>query len=512
MELIERGGVIERGSIPLTAEMVYGFVAGVLLSSFDNPQPIPSCHMEWWELICSKHKKVAIAAPRGHAKTTAITHSFVLAAMLFRFRDHCMIVSDTEDQACAFLSDIKMELEENQNLKALFGVERFVKDKETEVIVRLEDGHKFRIIARGSNQKLRGLKWRHKRPNLVIGDDLENDEMVMNQDRRTKFREWFYGALLPAGSDDCIFRIVGTILHLDAMLERLMPPLGSKLTKQEGLRSVSTNTEKVWKSFRYKAHNEDFSEILWPEKFSQKRLEDERRDYVEQGYPEGYAQEYLNYPIDDSTAYFKRDDFRHTFDIDELSIPLNYYSAVDFAISQRERADYTAIATVGVDSKNNIYVVDVRRGRWDAKEIIDEMIQVHHIYEPDLFTVEKGSIERALGPFLRDKMQETNTYLNLNLLNPGQDKQARARSIQARLRQGAVYFDPRMDWYDSFADEMRTFPRGAHDDMVDAFSWIGLTLDKQTESPTQMEWENEQWEESMGDFSFNAGRCVATGY
>jgi predicted phage terminase large subunit-like protein len=296
------------------------------------------------------------------------------------------------------------------------------------------------------------------------------------------------------------------------MLERLMPPLGDRTTRQEGLRSVSTRENKVWKSYRYKAHNEDFSEILWPEKFTQERLENERRDYVEQGYPEGYAQEYLNYPIDDSTAYFKLDDFRNTFDISELDVPLNYYSAIDLAISQRERADFTAIATVGVDSKNNIYVVDMRRGRWDAKEIIDNMLQVQRRYGPDLFTVEKGSIERAIGPFLRDTMQEQNVYLNLNLLNPGQDKQSRARSIQARLRQGAVYFDTSLSWYDAFMDEMRTFPRGAHDDMVDAFSWIGLTLDKQTEAPTQSEWDDEQWEEEMGSFSFHTGRCAATGY
>ena len=501
-----------RGQIDLTADMLYGFVATVLMSGYDNPQPIPECHMEWWELVTAPDKKVAIAAPRGHAKTTGVTHTFALAAALWRWRDHIMIVSDSEDQAAAFLSDIKMELEENEKLRALFGVSKFIKDKESEVIVLMDDGYKFRILARGSQQKLRGLKWRHRRPNLIIGDDLENDEMVMNQERRLKFRNWFYGALLPAGSDDCVFRIVGTILHLDSMLERLMPALGDRDTKWDGLKSYSTKN-KSWKSYRYKAHNEDFSLILWPEKFTKDRLMAERQDYIEQGNPEGYAQEYLNYPIDDSTAYFRKDDFRHKYSAKDIEgVPLSYYSAMDFAISQRERSDYSAIVTVGIDSEGKMYVVDVRRGRWDSKEIIDNMFDVQYIYKPELFTVEKGTIETSIMPFLRDEMVKSGIYLNLNPMTPTKDKMQRARSIQARLRQGGVYFDEEYDWHDMFIEELKTFPRGQHDDMVDAFSWIGLTLDNIIEAPTLQEKMDEEWDEFLDDEWEQLGMCASTGY
>lgn len=498
----------------LTAEQIHGFTSSLLMRNFDQPQPTPECHIEWWKLVTLPERKVAIAAPRGHAKSTAITHAFVLAALLFRFRDHCMIVSDTEEQACAFLGDIKMELSENDELRELFGINKFIRDKESEVVVLCDDFHKFRVIARGSNQKLRGLKWRNKRPNLIVGDDLENDEMVMSQDRRQKFHNWFLKALLPAGSDDAIFRIVGTILHLDSMLERLMPPIGARDTIIDGLKSTTSNKKKVWKSVRYKAHDEDFSNILWPEKFTQARLEAERQDYLDQGYPEGYAQEYLNYPIDDSTAYFRKDDFRFEYDFRELGeTPLNYYSAIDFAISQRERADYTAIVTVGIDSNNKMYVVDARKGRWDGMEIIEEMFNVHMTYQPELFTTESGAIEKALGPFLRKEMQDRGVFINLHPLPPIQDKPSRAKSIQARLRQGNVWFDKEFEWYNDFEAELRHFPRGAHDDYVDAFAWIGLTLAKMIEAPTRSEWDDELWEEEVGDsVLFPDGRCMVTGY
>lgn len=58
-----------------------------------------------------------------------------------------------------------------------------------------EDGHMFRIT-KGAEQKIRGLKWNNKRPDLIICDDLENDEIVLNKERRAKFKRWFYALCL----------------------------------------------------------------------------------------------------------------------------------------------------------------------------------------------------------------------------------------------------------------------------------------------------------------------------
>ena len=162
----------------LTAEQVYGFSESLLKWRYDNPAPTPDFHRELWGMCCSSHRLVAIAAPRGHAKSTAITHAYTLANVCFREAQYVMIVSDTEEQATLFLEDIKNELLENQNLRTLFKINKFLKDTGTDVIVQMDDGHLFRIIAKGSMQKIRGRKWRSKRPDLIVGDDLENDEIV----------------------------------------------------------------------------------------------------------------------------------------------------------------------------------------------------------------------------------------------------------------------------------------------------------------------------------------------
>jgi len=495
----------------LTSEIVNGFVGSLLQHKFDRATATPSCHKEWWELCCTNHEYIALAAPRGHAKSTSITFAWLLAAVLFREHQFVILVSDTETQATMFLGDIKQELIENEDLVALFGIKKFVKLAETDIIVELTDGYRFRIMAKGSEQKLRGLKWANKRPDLILCDDLENDEITNNSERRIKFRRWFYGALLPSKSSGGKVVIVGTILHLDSLLERIMPQVTSDSTVYDGLREYSTNTRAMWKAVKYKAHNEDYSKILWEDRFSEEKLKAIKQGYLDQGMPDMYSQEYLNYPVDESNAYFRRDDFLPLTDEDRKQ-NLVYYAAVDFAVSTRDRSDFTVIAIVGSDPSGILHVIDIRRGRWDAEQIVGEMFSVQQRYSPELYIVEQGTIHNSIRPFLDREMRKRNIYLNLYPVVPTKDKLTRARSLQARLRAGGVHFDKDASWYIALEDEMVRFPKDRHDDQVDALSWIGLTLDVLAEAPTPEEQAEDEYEEEYGGFHQYSGQSLITGY
>ena len=159
----------------LNAQVIEGFVGSVLASRFDGRAAIPDFHKECWELCCGSDKFVAISAPRGHAKSTAVTLGYGLATLLFRERKFMLLVSDTESQACLFLGTFKQELQDNADLIELFnlkkdekGLVKFIKDSENDVIVECNDGHKFRIIAKGAEQKLRGLIWNGSRPDIIM--------------------------------------------------------------------------------------------------------------------------------------------------------------------------------------------------------------------------------------------------------------------------------------------------------------------------------------------------------
>lgn len=497
----------------LSAKQIYGFSESLLKQGFDDPQPTPDFHMELWDLCCSSHPNVAIAAPRGHAKSTTITHAFTLANVCFREASYVIIVSDTEEQAVLFLADIASELRENERLRTLFKIKRFLKEAETDIIVQMEDGHRFRIIAKGSEQKIRGRKWRGKRPDLIVGDDLENDEIVMNEDRRRKFRRWMNNALIPALSDTGRIRIVGTILHLDSFLERCMPQFEDKThTQFDGLRHWSTHPDPIWHSVRYRGHSEDFSQMLWSEKWSKARYERIQRRYVEDGNPEGYAQEYLNYPIDEATAFFQKSDFLEWKEKEEY---LEYYVGGDLAISTSDQAAYTVFVVVGLNQKGMLVVVHVSRFRGDSLEIMDEMFRLTKRYRPEQFFLEEENIARSLGPVIDQQMVARGIFIPMNTATPTQDKQKRAQGIRARMRAGGVMFDKQTDWYDTFMMELITFPRGKYMDQVDAFAHIGLGLAKMVPTYTsddlaQFEYD-EEFEDSFAELEAQ-GRSAITGY
>ena len=348
-------------TVELNASLVESF-AGVFLSPmYDTPKPTPSFHRECWDLYCSSALYIAVAAPRGHAKSTALTHDFGLAAALFRIEPHILVVSATEELSMGHLGDMAKEIRDNEDLRSQFGIQSFITDSKGEIVVKCDDGYTFRIIARGAGQKLRGLKWNGRRPGLILCDDMEEDEQVASLDRRIKFRQWVLRALLPLGRRGAKIRWHGTILHEDAMLARMMKDV-------------------EWTTRLYKAHTsyDDFSCILWPEQFSEADLRSIQRRYINQGDAAGYSQEYLNDPLDSSDAYLQKNWFlpmqERDFDSDKIIC-----AACDFAISKRDRANRTSITVGGKDLTNKVCIIDQRVGRWDSLEIVDEVFALHEI-------------------------------------------------------------------------------------------------------------------------------------
>jgi predicted phage terminase large subunit-like protein len=496
----------------LTADVIRGFSSSLLQKNFDEATISPACHAEWWELVTNKHPQVAISAPRGHAKSTAITLTYLLAELCFRTSSYALLVSDTITQATQFLGDLKKELADNDNLRNLFGIKEFFKDTEDDVIVRCEDGHEFRVTAKGSEQKLRGLKWNNKRPDLIVCDDLENDEIVMNKDRREKFKRWFYAALIPCKSVNGKIRVVGTILHEDSLLNNLMPKAWDQYTFSNQLKTWSTRMS-AWHSVKYRAHSDDFSAILWESRYSQQWFEAKKADFFARGLADVYSQEYLNEPIDDSVAYFRKSDMENMQDSDRAR-KVHYYITADLAISEQERADYSVFMVAGMDENRVLHVKNVIRDRMDGREIVDTLIALQSTYDPEMIGIEQMQISRAIGPFLREEMIKTGVFINLKPLeHGGKDKITRARSIQARVRAGGVRFDKTADWYPELEEELCKFPRGRKDDQVDAFAYLGLMLDSLVEAPTLQEQEEETYQYDLqSSGSLDAGRSKHCGY
>jgi hypothetical protein len=81
------------------------------------------------------------------------------------------------------------------------------------------------------------------------------------------------------------------------------------------------------------------------------------------------------------------------------------------------------------------------------------------------------------------------------------------------MRAGGVKFDKGAEWYQDLEDECLNFPRGRHDDQVDALSYLGLLIDKIIEAPSEAEAEEERYQDELNETGDRyAGRSSVTGY
>ena len=287
-------------------------------------------------------------------------------------------------------------------------------------------------------------------------DDLEDDEQVENADRRSKFRRWFFRAAKQALGRHGSARVHGTILHEDSLLSRL-------------------RRNRTWKHLFYKAHEafDDFSNILWPEQWPEERLRDRRQEFIEDGDSAGYAQEFLNDPLDHSDAYLAKGDFIPMKDADYDAEKI-VCAAADFAVSKADKANRTSFTVGGKDVTNLLHFIDQRVGRWDPTEWIDQMFYIQQRYNPEVFWVEDGVIWKAVKSMIYREMQVRDIRINFEAILPVKDKGTRGRSFQRRMRSGQCRFDMKADWYPGMEQELLRFTGTAAATLDDQFDSAAL--------------------------------------
>jgi predicted phage terminase large subunit-like protein len=299
----------------------------------------------------------------------------------------------------------------------------------------------------------------------IIDDPIKNREDAESASGRQKIKDWytstFYTRLAPGGG----ILVILTRWHDD--------DLAGWLIEQE-----KTGGDK-WEIVKYPAisTSDEFyrreGEPLHADRYPLESLERIKRAVGERDWSALYQQN----PVPDTGAYFQKDWFRY-YDKEPARDTMKIYQAWDFAIGQAEHNDYTVGVTIGVGQDDKVYVLHVSRGKWDALEIIDKIIDEYVAYGAQIVGVERGQIEMALGPMLRKRMRERNVIFPTEMLKTGRrDKQARARPLQARMQQGMVLFPKHADFTIEIKNEMLRFPAGTHDDQVDALAWCFQMLD-----------------------------------
>mgnify|MGYP002397861894 CR=1 FL=1 len=451
----------------------------------------PELHLNLFADFASG-RNFADAAPRGHAKTT-IGSVEVIYRIVCELNHYTLVISDTYSQAKDIVDNIRGELEGNRFLLWVYG--SLATDWHW-TSGSFTTSNNVRVTARGSNMKVRGLKFRHWRPDFALIDDLENDEAVGKTERREKLLNWFKKALMPAmARKNSQIAVVGTVLHNDSLLNNML----------EGLKGF-----KGWLRHRWAALIElpDGTQTsLWPGMFPVTdlvRMRDDP-DYDRYMGPIAFAQEMQNEAVDDSSRIIKREwiygteERPLTYSLTameelyraqhpELSLAedqldklvgrshwikneiRDIFMAVDPAISEKTTADYFAICVLGVDKKGEIWLLDVFRDRIpDIDDQVNKIIEYATRWRPNKIKVEAVQYQAGLARAVQKAAAAAHVHLPIFKVVPDKDKFRRAVIHSANFAGGLVHIRTDMQFFEAFVKEILDFPVGEHDDMFDAF-------------------------------------------
>jgi len=419
-----------------------------------------------------KYDKLAVAAPRSHAKSTILSFLYVLHAIYYNRKRFICIFSNTKEKAANFLDRIKAELQENEMLQMYYGDVEFSKDTQYDIVIRFRGHDNIRVICRGEDgiQNIRGEIKGAWRPDLIILDDVEYQDLVDSPDRRLKLKNDFNQALLPAGDiKTCQYIAIGTILHFDALIANL----------------VSKTQYTDWHKLFYKAViDEATQETLWAEHVPFSYLM-----HIKDTDPVTFAKEYQNNPISGEQARFKPENFRYFTDTSNtytllskegMKSKVGNYSdclpaiACDLAWSTRKTADYTVLMSILLDPDGNYLVYNYKAERGMRPDrfatLLFEQVQILHKLTSTRPAVgfEKAMLERVSQHLLKNEMRRRNEYFVIKDLKWESDKISRIEvALEAKYSNNIIYHRHGMG---SLEDELIQFPYSSHDDICDSLA------------------------------------------
>jgi predicted phage terminase large subunit-like protein len=468
--------------------------------------PSPPMHHELAGLLeratAERGTRLAVAAPRGAAKSTLVSLAYVLWSICYRRERYILLASDTAAQACELLRQIKDELRDNTRLREDFGhlTGRSRSWTKTDIVISGPEGEQdmARITALGAEQKPRGRRNRQDRPTLIIADDLENEELTRSREQREKRADWLAKSLMKAGTMETNVIVVGTILHHDSVLARLTDSIRSPGWLCKRYRSIAQWPSRgdLWERWEaiynrieeyeegegpaaarayFEANAEamrEGAEVLWPQREPLEALMALR---VSEGRA-SFATEKQNDPADPASRIFREEDFQYWDDEHESEEALlerlgkysySIYGACDPSLGKSgQRGDATAIVTVLKHRETGtIYVLDALIAKQRPDEIINTIIEMDQRRRYSSFGMEEVQFQHFLKTELERRSRTGGRQVSCRGISHKGDKIGRIQRLQPLFATGAIKCRRR---HIELMEQLRAFPDGAHDDGPDA--------------------------------------------
>lgn len=411
---------------------------------------------------------LSIMGFRGCAKST-ILEAFALWSMLNEKHNYIVWIGNTMDDSKESLANIKAEIEENDVLRADFEI-RLATDEgdatQGNVITKKWSEKQLiigdcTIVAKSRLGKLRGKKFKKARIDLIICDDLEDIKTADSAEKRAETRRWFYAEVLQATKQgtlatDTKVVMLGNLVHRDCLVVQF------------------GKSDKV-RSFRFPLLD-NAGNITWTALYpTMADVEAKKEEVLMAGEGLGHviwAREYLLKDADEEDMILVLSDIQYYPDEWLQRRAEAGGVGVDFAISKKQTADYTAMVK-GQEVKNDegerrlLIMPGQVEARLGFEETINEALAIDEImpkgtkWYPEKVAYQQAAIE----------IMEKNG-LSVVPMPSVNDKRSRAIAACFYVKNGRVLF-PRTG-AEKLINNILGFGVEEHDDLTDAF--VNLVL------------------------------------
>ena len=447
-----------------------------------------------------RRARIAIAAPRESAKSTLVTLEFVIYCICYKLEKFIVIASNTSEQAANFLSNIKMEFQMNDELKRDFPevfleVEKPKRSRLAHEEIITSTG--IRIMVRGSSQSPRGFKNREVRPTLIVLDDIEGSELSIES--LYKLEDWVTKDLFKSGGPEVNIICIGTIHHYASLLAKFTDPNQYHGWQQKIYRSIICEAEnnlfwEQWKRiFRaiedydgatgeeaarkfFEENKEEMlkgTKVLWPESkdyYTLMVLKEKEGDL-------SFGSEMQNNPINERDAHFRLEECyywndEYASDQDLLNNigsrgSMSIIGACDPSMGGI-RGDRSAIITLVKDhsDEGRMYIIDADITRRKPDIILADIQGYHKIRRYGRFAFETNQAQAFMSSELEKRANDEGSPLYvIPIQHTKVAKIERIQTLQVLLKTRRLLLSRK---HLTLLEEMRCFPKGQHDDGLDA--------------------------------------------
>ena len=451
---------------------------------------------------------LAIAAPRGEAKSTLVSQLFTLYCLVTQKKRYALIVMDSIDQAYPMLEAIKVELEFNQRLRVDFP-EIAGQGRVWQAATIITKANQ-KVQVAGSGKKLRGLRHGAYRPDLVVLDDIENDEQVRSPEQRDKLHDWLKKTVLPLGAagDKLDVVYIGTILHYDSVLNRTLSSKAWKTAKFKALIRQPDDMS-LWDKWEDLYLNE--GEAVADAFYSQNKSAMDKGAVVSWAARpiltlmkirarDGHAtfdSEYQNDPLSSDDAMFANALTYWT----ELPGELVYFGALDPSLGKAGASrDPSAILVGGYHRETGkLYVIEAQVKKRLPDLIIEDVIRMQKQYQCQRWFVETVQFQEFLKDELVKRSAQRGIPVPATATKPNTDKMLRIESLQPHMANGLILLHSSQA---TLISQLRHFPKADHDDGPDALEMLWRNA---VSSSAAIEWisiselDDSDWDEDEAD-------------